>query len=203
MARTLTVPDLSDDDLLDSFVAAFMAFDDMLLVGDLGHGAALAVEELHESGLRQWRPQRSPTRPAALDALYSQLPYGLPSLFEALLLRWRWASVDLNVVELLANPAGGDLSGFSSEVLKDRGLAEVLLPAGYVQFGRVGGGHYDPVCFDLARGRSSDDARVVQIDHEEILCNRRLLVVREVQPSFRRLVEAVVASAAQSPGRAV
>ena len=159
----------------------------------------MADAQTDEFGLRRWRPRRAPTSRAVLDGLYRRLPYGLPTLFEDLLLRWRWAAPDIGAVQLLANPVGPDLGGFADEVLKDGELAELLLPAGYVQFGRVGGGGYDPVCFDIARGRTADDARVVQFDHEELLCHRRLGSARELQPSFRHLVTQVVAAAAQFP----
>lgn len=169
--------DPSDEALLDAFVAAFEMFDDLTLVGPAGVAAPLVTEEPGAPGLPQWRPLRVSTKRAALDALYRQLPQGLPALFEALLLRWRWAAVDVGAVQLLANPAGNDLSGFVGEVSKDHGLAGVLLPAGFIQFARPARGGYDPVCFDAAHGRTGDDARVVQIDHEELLCHQRLRVV--------------------------
>jgi hypothetical protein len=197
------LPRHTEEKLLDAFVAAFGAFDDMLVIGRAAAEAPLVVAEPNMLGFHQWRPRLSPTNQAALDELYRHLPQGLPVLFEDLLLRWRWAPVDVGAVQLLANPVGVDLSGFVSQVLNDRGLAEVLLPAGYIQFGRPGGGGYDPVCFDIARGRTTDDARVVQIDHEAILCHHRLRVVRELYPSFRHLIAEVVAAAAQSPRRAV
>jgi len=193
------VRDNSDAELLDAFVRAFGTFDDMVMWGHVPVGELLADAETDEFGLRRWRPRQAPTSRAALDGLYRQLPHGLPTLFEDLLLRWRWAAVDIGAVQLLANPVGPDLGGFADEVLNDGELAELLIPAGYVQFGRVGGGGYDPVCFDIARGRTADDARVVQFDHEELLCHRRLGSARELQPSFRHLVTEVVAAAAQSP----
>lgn len=193
----------SDEALVDAFVAAFKTFDDLIVIGPAGVAQPLVIEQRNALGLPQWRPLRVPTTREALGPLYRQLPQGLPGLFEDLLLRWRWATVDVGVVQLLANPAGADLSGFVGEVLKDRGLADVLLPAGFVQFGRAGGGGYDPVCFDTARGRTGNDARVVQIDHEELLCHQRLGVVRELYPAFRGLVGEVVATAARTPRRAV
>jgi hypothetical protein len=195
--------DQPNEELLDAFVGAFAAFDDLAVSSPGATETPLLVDGLSALGLPQWRPLRALTGRVALEALYRQVPSGLPALFEALLLRWRWAEVEVGVVTLLANPVGVDLSGFAGEVLKDRGVAEVLLPAGYIQFARVGGGGYDPVCFDLARGRSGSDARVVQIDHEEILCHHRLRVVRDLYPSFRGLVADSVAVAARKPGRAV
>jgi hypothetical protein len=43
------VPNRPDDELLDAFVSAFTAFDDML-VGDSEQEVSLAIEELGEIG---------------------------------------------------------------------------------------------------------------------------------------------------------
>jgi hypothetical protein len=59
---------------------------------------------------------------------------------------------------------------------------------------------YDPVCFDLRRRESGGDCRIVKIDHEEILCNYRVVEVIEIAPTFRRLVELVYADAAAMDG---
>lgn len=42
--------------------------------------------------------------------------------------------------------------------------------------------NYDPVCFDCNLGAT--EPRLVQLDHEAILCNSRIQVVREIAPSF-------------------
>ena len=74
----------------------------------------------------------------------------------------------------------------------DDGLYPVLLQNGLLQFGQPAGGGYDPVCFDMKR-RSNGDAPLVQLDHEEVLMNSRIRVVKEVAPSFRNFVERVIA----------
>jgi len=47
---------------------------------------------------------------------------------------------------------------------------------------------YDPVCFDMKSIKRNREMRVVKIDHEEILRNRRIKVVAELAPSFEALV---------------
>jgi len=49
--------------------------------------------------------------------------------------------------------------------------------------------NYEPVCFDMSRA-SETDAPIVQMDHEEILCNDEVVVVREVAPSLAAFIEA-------------
>jgi hypothetical protein len=70
---------------------------------------------------------------------------------------------------------------------RDKGLSETLIPNGYMQFGKGADIDYDPVCFDIS-WRKNRDYRIVKIDHEEILCNHRIKVVKEIAPSFRALV---------------
>jgi hypothetical protein len=108
-------------------------------------------------------------------------------LFERLLLNYRWPEADLDTMFVFPNPPGPGLLGFLQQPLIDKGLAEMLLPARLVQFGRAGGGNYDPVCFDL-QATSDSDCPIVQIDHEEILCNFRIKRVSAIAPSFRDLV---------------
>ena len=42
--------------------------------------------------------------------------------------------------------------------------------------------NYDPVCFDCNRG--TEEPRLVQLDHEAILCDRELRMIRVVSLSF-------------------
>lgn len=137
-------------------------------------------------------PRAVTTPRDALSGLYQRLPAKFPPLYEQLVLSYRWPEVDLDLVTLLANPAGPDLSGLLREIFRDPGLVDVLLPNGLLPFAKAGGGNYDPVCFDMrARGKQGD-APVVRIDHEEILCNRRVRVTGQVAPTFRGLVEAII-----------
>jgi hypothetical protein len=117
-----------------------------------------------------------------------------------LLLTYRWATVDLDIVSLLANPLSPGLEGFVAGVVKDPHLAEALLPQGLVQFGRPSGGDYDPVCFVTSKRRDGSDCPVVRVDHEEILCNRQVKILDEVARTFRALVEAVI-DRAETPKR--
>jgi hypothetical protein len=132
----------------------------------------------------------------ASDQLYRRLPFRFPRLYEELVLSYRWAEVNLDLVELLPNPPGPDLSTLERAIFRDPGLVEVLIPNALVQFGKAGGGHYDPVCFDMRR-RSKADAPIVRVEHEAILCHRRLGEVDEIAPSFRDLVERVIARASE------
>ena len=80
---------------------------------------------------------------------------------------------------------------------KDKFLWECLLGGGYVRFGMGTDMDYDPVCFDISSRKKNRDCRIVKMDHEEILCNKRLKVVAELAPSFEDLVLSVINRADQ------
>src|SRR5438094_606085 len=108
-----------------------------------------------------------------LSPLQARLPAHFPSLYEQLILSYRWADeVDLGCFRLLPNPGTSDFSGLAAAIFRDKGLIESLIPGGFIQFGKGPDMNYDPVCFDLrGRRRKDRDYRVVRLDHEEILCH--------------------------------
>jgi hypothetical protein len=72
----------------------------------------------------------------------------------------------------------------------DPHMSPALLQAGFLQFGNPYFYNYDPVCFDC-KGPGLEK-RIVQIDHEEILCNDRIQIAREIAPSFPDLLRALL-----------
>jgi len=154
--------------------------------------STFAISEPDERGRVAWRPRRTETKVELLDQLYAKLPARFPPLFERLLLTFRWAEVDLKIYTLMANPLGPDFVPFLSEISRDRGLWEALVPAGYLRFAKGPDMDYDPVCFYMNSKKKSREMRVVKIDHEEILCHYRVKVVAELAPSFEALVQSTI-----------
>lgn len=187
---------MSNADLIEHFVASFAKFDEMSFFEGLDNIAlGLRIPELDDLGRIQWRPRKQLSERQHLDPLYSKLPARFPPLYEELILSYRWAEVDLGTFRLVANPPGEDLSGLLAEIKRDPALINNLLPAGYIQFGKGPDVDYDPVCFEIKSRTNSKDYRIVKIDHEEILCNDRVKVVKELAPSFRVLVEQTIRGA--------
>jgi hypothetical protein len=123
-----------------------------------------------------------------VDTLERKLFKPLPPTLRSLVLRYAFMEFEIGKVLMCPN-TGQDIDyELAKYVGSDRNLQEVLVPAGYLHFARQWTGDYDPICFDTNRGYKREYP-IVQIDHEEILCNRRLKVVAELAPSFRRLVE--------------
>jgi len=174
----------ADAELLAQFVAAFEVFDDMCAL----EVPAKLIVRSDEPGFTYWRPKQISTPRAALDSLYNELPARFPPLYESLILSYRWALVGVEAFQLLPNEPAEDLSPLLSAIKIDPCLFQTLFPAGYVQFGRGPQSSYDPVCFDIRHRHKNGEFRVVQIDHEEILCFDRIREVQEIALSFRELV---------------
>ena len=164
----------NDKALLDAFVAAF----------------SVGATDIY--GQWNWQPLAQETDPKHLEPLYAALPGEFPPLYETLVLSYRWPFAELASMSLLANPQGPTLGGLLAEIQQDRGLWDELTPHGYIQFGRGWGGSYDPVCFDTHHRDKDGDCRVVQIDHEAILCNFRIREVSEIAGTFRGIVAAAL-----------
>lgn len=193
-----------EQSLLRSFVASFEKLDDMRLMEGLGPiSPELIVGDADEYGRRHWRPVEASTDTESLEPIYSRLPAKFPHLYEGFALSYRWAEVDLQRFTLLANPPGRGLEGLLRELSKDQSLWDCLRRAGYIQFGKGPGGNYDPVCFDIrSRKKKGGDCRVVQIDHEEILCYDRIRIVKDLAPNFEELVRTTIKLAGLAvPGR--
>ena len=178
-----------DNALLSQFIAAFEKLDDLWTCQEMDAiGWTLSLGELSDDHLKRWRPFRCQTDRSAIDDFYKACPHRLPPLFEELVLGYRWAQVDLGRFRLLANPPGSDFNGILSQMRRDKALWKDLIANGYVQFGMASDLNYDPVCFDTSGRQPDGDCRVVQIDHEEILCNGRIREIGELARSFRLLM---------------
>jgi hypothetical protein len=69
-------------------------------------------------------------------------------------------------------------------------MSPALLSAGFIQIGNPYFYNYDPVCFDCKLGAA--EPRVVQLDHEAILCNSKIQIVREIAPSFIDILKGAI-----------
>ncbi|MGH9795398.1 MAG: hypothetical protein ACRD5G_11540 [Candidatus Acidiferrales bacterium] len=183
-----------DKALLRRFVQSFECFDNLEAFESDPHASALAVNGLDERGFGRWRPSQTTLGRDSLEALYAVLPFKLPSLYEQLILSYRWAEVDLVGYRLLANPPGEDLLGLLEEMRRDRIIFSTLVRHGYTQFAKGEDIDYDPVCFDGRRRTRDSDCAIVKLDHEGILCHERVTIVKELAPSFRELVNQTIAA---------
>jgi len=133
---------------------------------------------------------RSEDNSLRLLALEANLPKRLPQSFTTLLAKYSFPPFDASGISFFGwEPSGTELSAIAPP---DEGsLCELLLPAGYIQIGRPDDGGFDAVCFEISANQNRE-YRIVQADHEEILCNFRVKIRKELWPSFRELVEASI-----------
>jgi|TARA_R110001592_G_scaffold359790_1_gene667092 hypothetical protein len=185
---------MSDTKLLKQFVESFARMDEMLAPEGVPDELLVKAEsETWESWreFSRWQPLPVETDPAELDPLYQRIGGTFPPLYEHLLLSYRWLEVDLKLLRLFANPPGDNFTGLSEAIFADRALAEVLIPTGYVPFGRSSV-NYDPMCFDLNTRAPTGDCPVIQFEHEAILCERQIGEQWQRWDSFRDLMSEVV-----------
>lgn len=191
--------------LLEQFVDTFHRFCEPILAREelpvrdetfRGEIEALLVTSWSEGGLAEWRPRRIETPAASMEPLYRRLGGSLPPLYDELVRRYVWATVDLETFRLVANlppvPASLEL-----ELTDDPAVFQILSAGGFAQFGRGPDVDYDPVCFDLRSRDADGDCRIVKFDHEDILIWEKLTIVDELAPSFRHLVEDVIQRASK------
>ncbi len=122
--------------------------------------------------------------------LEAKLPLRLPSLYRELITNYRFAEFEVGPVMFLANTGAPVWHELTDVIFRDKHLYPTLLERGLIQFGKVAGGGYDPICFDLARPVGGD-APMVQLDHEDVLIRNQIRVVSEIAPTFKRFVEQV------------
>jgi hypothetical protein len=138
-------------------------------------------------------PLREEDNGTRLELFERKLPVRLPQSFELFLSRYSFPAFDVGGISLFAWDSDSNM--YTEEASAAKGsLSELMLPAGYVQIGRPDTGDFDAVCFDLNRQTQNREYRVVQIDHEDILCNWRVRVSAELYPSFVALVDSVLSS---------
>ncbi|HLW55032.1 MAG TPA: hypothetical protein VKW06_19520 [Candidatus Angelobacter sp.] len=191
------------EQLLEQFIASFEKLDDMSAIQGLSPvDWQLSTTKPDEYGRITWRPRKVGSPRAQLDRLYLRFPLRFPTLFETLLLSYRWEEVDLGYYRLLANPPGADLSGFYGAISRDSAVWDVLVPSGHLPFAKGPKGDFDPVCFATKSRDKVGDCRIVKINHKEIMFNRRVKIVSQMALSFKDLVTQTVAKANEIAGPA-
>lgn len=139
-------------------------------------------------------PIRGEDNASRLRMFEENLPKRMPQSFESLLSRYSFPAFDVLGITLFDWESDQNKYIVEASAPKNS-LSELLIPAGYVQIGRPDTGDFDAICFDLNHQAQNREYRVVQVDHEDILCNWKVRVTGELWPSFIKLVESALSSA--------
>jgi hypothetical protein len=138
-------------------------------------------------------PIREQDNASRLRMFEEKLPKGMPASFESFLSRYSFPKFDVLGITLFGWDS--DANAYVQEALAPKNsLSELLIPAGYVQIGRPDTGDFDAICFDLNRPAQNREYRLVQVDHEDILCNWKVRLTGELWPSFVKLIESALNS---------
>jgi hypothetical protein len=138
-------------------------------------------------------PIREEQNESRLRVFEERLPKRLPQSFESLLSRYSFPAFDVLGISFFGWDA--EPNGYTEEASAAKGsLSELLIPAGYVQIGRPDTGSFDAICFDFNQKSQNREYGIVQVDHEDILCNWKVRVSEALWPSFIKLVEAALAT---------
>ena len=116
-----------------------------------------------------------------------RLGFPYPRSFRALVTRYLFAPLEIGRVEVFANLGDGSDEDVTVATFCDPYISPWLLAHQLVQFGRPFTGSYDPVCFDFAEG--SAEPKVVCLDHEDILQQRKRVHREVISPNFIALLQ--------------
>lgn len=138
-------------------------------------------------------PIRAEDNASRLRMFEEKLPKRMPQSFESFLSRYSVPAFDVLGITLFEWESDSNKYIVEASAPKNS-LSELLIPAGYVQIGRPDTGDFDAICFDLNREAQNREYRVVQVDHEDILCNWKVRVTGELWLSFIKFVESALGS---------
>jgi hypothetical protein len=147
----------------------------------------LYVGDAHPDGFSDWRVGEAPD-PERVPLLEARLPGPFPRSFRSLVGRYLFMPLDVGGITLFANTDQDLHCDLRVAIFRDRAIFEHLSRHGLVQFARPDTGDYNAICFDLGRRRADKECAVVEVDHESILIDGKVRVVREVAPSFLDLI---------------
>ena len=136
-------------------------------------------------------PIRGEDNATRLLMLEENLPKRMPQSFESFLSRYSFPAFDVLGITFFEWESDSNKYIVEASVPKNS-LSELLIPA--VQIGRPDTGDFDAICFDFNSQAQNREYRVVQVDHEDILCNWKVRVTGELWPSFIKLVESALNS---------
>jgi hypothetical protein len=155
------------------------------------------TDQLIDSFAAMVKGRGAPIRPEdnalRLRMLEKKLPQRMPQSFESFLSRYSFKAFDVLGITLFDWDSDSNRYIIEASAPKNS-LSELLIPAGFVQIGRPDGGDFDAICFDFNQQYQNREYRIVQVDHEDILCNWKVRVTGEVWPSFIKLVESALNS---------
>jgi hypothetical protein len=170
--------------LIDSFVETINSTSrESLLQEDVP--AFLREGDPDEYGYFNWKVCKTDCR-KWIDPFEQKVAKRLPSSYRSFISRYAFPAFQLGPIFFFGNTGDDFKWELSKRIFKDEFMSSRLLQSWYLQIGNPHKFNYDPICFDTKKGM---ECPIVQIDHEELLCNSRIKVIREIAPSFSKFVQ--------------
>jgi len=142
-------------------------------------------------GYTDWRIAKHDNS-GRIEALQKRTLRIFPPSFQYFLMNYSFPLFDCGPITFFANTGADVYWELDTKLFLDPNMSPHLLRAGFLQIGQWFIGHYDPICFDC--NSRTVEYRIVQLDHEEILCNSRVTLVKEIAPSFPDLLRGLLGS---------
>jgi hypothetical protein len=141
-----------------------------------------AVSLLREAGVRLRRIESAPW----VDDVERRLNLRFPSTYRAMVTCYAFPSFEIGEVELFANEGDGSEWDLTTAPFRDPFMSPWLAKHHLLHVAQPYSGSYDPVCFDLTT-KCSEPA-LVQLDHEDILLERKKVRRHAIAPNFLALL---------------
>ena len=148
-----------------------------------------SVQDQLPDGYTEWRIVRADNRDR-IQRLQDRLGRPFPPSFLDLVSRFSFPAFERGPLLFFANHREETFWDLSRKLFLDPTMSLALLSAGFIQIGNPYFYNYDPVCFDCNAGAT--EPRLVQLDHEAILCDRKIEIVKEIAPSFIDILKGAV-----------
>jgi hypothetical protein len=123
-----------------------------------------------------------------IEVLQNRMGRRFPPSFVDLVSRYSFPAFEFGPLLFFANHREETYWDLSRKLFLDPVMSPMLLSAGFIQIGNPFFYNYDPVCFDCNFART--EPRLVQLDHEAILCYREIRIIKETASSFVELLKA-------------
>jgi hypothetical protein len=127
------------------------------------------------------------THATRIEEFERMLERRLPRSFRHLVANNAFRPFEWGPVSFFGNSETYDAFSLHIAPMRDEVIWQTTRSGGFVYFGRPEVANYDPICF--AATASDRESPIIQLDHEAILIERGIKVVREIAPSFAALAE--------------
>jgi hypothetical protein len=128
-----------------------------------------------------------------IDRAQERIPFPLPRCFTDFVHHYTFEDFEICRLRHYDNYDGKERWCWQVALFADKPIFDICTSHRFLPIGQPEDSNYDRVCLDLNRLKSGD-CPLVQLDHEAILLRDKIKVVAELAPSYKKLIQKVLAS---------